>query len=137
MVSATIEKAFFISFGLVMCSVLCVPIYGNMNEIIIGERISSNFHRYGDAVEAGMRIVEHDQERVYNTTERPPEGMLLTVKNGGWTLVLSFNDSRLALKRSINANTHPITLVGSYVPGSLSTSIYIKDHFMHVAFIKQ
>lgn len=116
MVSTTMEKTLFIGLGLVIFSILSVPIYNVVNGLLVIEQKNIAFHDLVDKIEAGIRIVEYNESIIYEVDFPMMDAMQLETAENGWVLVASHDDTSLAATRMVRAWRYPLLVVPSTSP---------------------
>lgn len=136
MTSTTIEKGLFIVIGLSIFTIVGIPIYNGIKEIINDDTIEKNFDSFVNEIDLGLNIVENNNTQVFLTNITYFENLHISVIDGGWALKIEYNSTDLYYQKTLNARTFPIVLSCSEEEGIFLLIIKVQNSYILVQFLK-
>jgi hypothetical protein len=110
MTATTVEKGFFIIFGLAVFTAVGLPIYSEIQDTFIYETKTREFDTIVKKVELGIHVVEYNGSARYSSKISWLEKMQIKVIENCWGLRFEYNDSRLHLLQDVFSTYSPIFL---------------------------
>ncbi|HME54657.1 MAG TPA: hypothetical protein VKM55_20775 [Candidatus Lokiarchaeia archaeon] len=137
MTSTTIEKAVFIVIGLSIFTIVGVPIYNGVKEIMNDELIEKNFDSLVNQIDFGLNIVENNNTYVFTANVTLFKNVQINVIDGGWALKIEYNDTDLYYQKTLNARAFPIILSCSEEEGMFLLTVKVLNGYLFVQFLKE
>jgi hypothetical protein len=111
MVSTTVEKVLFIAFGLIIFSIVGLPLYNIIQDLVDKDTESRNFEYIVNQIDYNIHKIEDDNTFVYEGYLVCPEGFSMELFENSYTIKVKVDHSDLQLEEIIYSGAYAIHLV--------------------------
>ncbi|MFX0101011.1 MAG: hypothetical protein ACFFCS_15655 [Candidatus Hodarchaeota archaeon] len=110
MVSTTVEKVLFIAFGLIIFSIVGLPLYNIIQDLVVKDTESRNFEYIVNQIDYSIHKIEDDNTFIFEGNLILPEGFSIELFENSYTIKVKVDGSGVQLEEIIYSRAYPILL---------------------------
>lgn len=133
MASVTMEKALFIMFGLIVFSIISVPLYDSINQLIDQNEKKEIFEENNRKIEAGIRIVEKNNSKLFYCDLLLNDNYNFSLEENNWKLKIEFSSKDILLSNYVYGQCFPFKLILDKCSGVMNLEIKSYNGFIQIS----
>ena len=110
MVSTTVEKVLFIAFGLIIFSIVGLPLYNIIQDLVSKDTESRNFEYIVNQIDYSIHKIEDDNTFIFEGNIILPEGFSIELFENSYTIKVKVDGSGVQLEEIIYSRAYPLLL---------------------------